>query len=485
MGDSLGLTALIEERPPQQAPVPDSGPSTPVQDQPLGEAVTARQDLHALSTLLQLEQQARLAQGVKELHFFAVNETRRLISYRQAYLFQAGSSLGVPCRMAAASSLPTIERHTPCVQWMERTLHSLRKKTAPLAAQQFTEENCPPDLRPQWKEFSLPYVVWCPLQLTNGTVLGGMWLAKEKPWQDSEITVAQRLADTIAHAWGALQGTHTQSWKVRISKKWLWLAVLGMLLAMALPVQLSTLAPAEIVAQDPAIVAAPLDGVIADILVPPNTLVNQGDLLFVYEDTVFRNEYDIAGNNLARSLAEHRKAAQGGFLEEETTAQIPLLKAEVQLRETERDYARERLALLEVRAPRAGLLLYTDQAEWIGRPVEVGQRIMDIADPNSLELRVNLPVDDAIVLHNGAPVTVFLDARPLEPIHATVTHASYHAEVMPGDILAYRVLASLQASPDDLRIGWRGTAKIYGDDTHLFFLVFRRPMSAARQFLGL
>jgi multidrug efflux pump subunit AcrA (membrane-fusion protein) len=53
---------------------------------------------------------------------------------------------------------------------------------------------------------------------------------------------------------------------------------------------MSTLAPAKIVAKDPLIVNAPIDGVIAEILVLPNTVVSEGQVLFKYEDTTFRSE---------------------------------------------------------------------------------------------------------------------------------------------------------------------------------------------------
>jgi len=166
-------------------------------------------------------------------------------------------------------------------------------------------------------------------------------------------------------------------------------------------------------------------------------------------------------------------------------AAVARRKAEAELRETERDYARELLGQVEVKAPQDGLLLYTDRADWIGRPVVVGERIMEIANPLQVEVRIDLPVSDAIVLAEGAPVKVFLNANPLDSLGATVSHASYHAEVLPGDLLAYRVKADLNGSADEVRIGWQGTAKIYGEDVSLFFLLFRRPISAARQFLGL
>jgi multidrug resistance efflux pump len=248
---------------------------------------------------------------------------------------------------------------------------------------------------------------------------------------------------------------------------------------------MSTLAPAKIVAKDPVIVSAPIDGVIAEIPVAPNTTVREGEVLFKYENTTFRSEYEVAERNLDVALAQYRRASQGSFVEAEHKADVPQLKAEVELRETERNYMYERLAKVDVKAEQAGLVLYTDKSDWIGKPVVVGQRIMELANPQSLEVRIDLPVEDAIVLREGAPVKLFLNATPFSSVSATVSHASYHAEVLPNNTLAYRVMAQLEQGSAEFRIGWQGSAKIYGEQVTLFTYLFRRPISALRPWIGL
>ncbi len=445
----------------------------------------AQQPFAALSTLLQLEGMARDAQSISELQFLIANETRRLIVYRQAYVFRSRRNQRLPYQVEAASSVSVVERDAPLIRWLERvvgTLKSVREATEPICV---SETDCPDDLKDEWKEFSFSYALWCPLRLSDKSCVGGLWLVKEGPWLDDELILVKRLCETYAHAWNALRRQGTVGFRERIPRPLLWAALLGVFAALFLPVRLSTLAPAEVIAKDPAVVSAPMDGVIADILVPPNTFVHEGQTLLMYEDTNLRNQYEVGEKNLAVALAQYHKAARAAFSDPESKAQVPLLKAEAELRETERDYTRELLEQVEVKAPQAGLLLYSDKADWIGRPVVVGERIMEIADPARVEVRIDLPVSDAIVLREGAPVKVFLNASPLNSLPAEVSHASYHAEVLPGDVLAYRVKARLESSATDVRIGWQGTAKIYGEDVSLFFLLFRRPISAFRQFMGL
>ncbi len=439
----------------------------------------------SFTMLLQLEGMVRAARTQQELQFFFVNETRRLVPYRQAILLIPPIPSSQSYEVRAASSVPVMDRTVPLMQWTERLIGELRKTSTGPEISHVTEEDCPEELRPDWKEFTLEYGLWCPLKHPGGQIIGGLWLTRDEPWVDHEVTVLQRLGDAYAYAWRAVGSSNTRRWRWGLSRTMTWILAVVMLSALAIPVPMSTLAPAKIVAKEPSIVSAPIDGVIAEIFVLPNTMVSKGQVLFKYEDTTFRSEYEVAERNLDVGMAQYRRAVQGSFVDAEQKSEVPLLKAEVELRETERNYTHERLAKVEVRAEQAGLLLYTDKSDWIGKPVVVGQRIMELANPQQLEVRIDLPVEDAIVLREGASVALFLNANPFSSVPATVSHASYHAEVLPNNMLAYRVTAQLGQGASEFRIGWQGSAKIYGETVTLFTYLFRRPISAIRPWIGL
>ena len=210
-----------------------------------------------------------------------------------------------------------------------------------------------------------------------GQILGGLWLTRDQPWADHEVTVLQRLSEAYAYAWRAVGPSNSHRWRWGLSRTTTWILAIATLGTLAIPVPMSTLAPAKIVAKDPLIVSAPIDGVIAEILVLPNTVVSEGQVLFKYEDTTFRSEYEAAERNLDVAMAQYRRAAQGSFVEAAQKADVPMLKAEVELRETERNYAHERLTKVEVKAEQAGLLLIhgqvrLDREAGRGRPTHHG-----------------------------------------------------------------------------------------------------------------
>ena len=117
----------------------------------------------------------------------------------------------------------------------------------------------------------------------------------------------------------------------------------------------------------------------------------------------------------------------------------------------------------------------------------IGERILEIADPAAIEAKIELPVADAIALSPGARVKIFLDSDPLHPWGAAVKRADYKAKVGENDVVSFRVVASLKDEPGRIlpRLGVRGTAQVTGEDVPLGLYLFRRPITFARQWLGM
>ena len=441
------------------------------------------EDNKPLSVLLQLEADARKSEDVLSLHYFIVNETRRLLHYRHAVLFKAVGQKKLSFHAIRVSGVTLIDRATPKIHWIERVVNQLKISNLGDQPVKVLVEQLPEELQQDWRDLSLPFPIWVPLNLPDGFLVGSLWLEKETAWSDNELFLIKRLTETYAHAWGYFdKHRRLKSWF--FSRKIAWTLVAVMIMALLLPVQHSTLGPVKVIAKDPLIVSAPIDGVIASIPVEPNQPVTQGLMLLSYEDTNYRNEYAIAEQFLAVTQTELKKSTQGAFQDPKSNAEVALLEAKVDLAIIKRNYAREMLDHVNVVAEQEGFLLFSDKSELIGRPVTTGERLMEIAEIGKLMLRIDLPVENNIDFPLGALVKVYLDVDPLNSIDAKVTYTSFRAEVAPGDVLVYRVEAELTEEVENLRIGWQGTAKIYGSSVNLFFYLFRRPLAAARQYLG-
>ncbi len=453
------------------------------EEPPAAKAVQPGEREAYLSLLLHVAQRARDAASLQELSYAIVNDTRRLTGAQQIFLFDAVEG---NVKLRAVSDIASPERNTPFVQWVERVVKRLAKDAGLGKPQAFSlPAYCDSDDE-EARTYPFGQFLWAPLKGRDGAVLAGVLQAREGAWRDSDIAVAVHLAGVYQHAWQALAGRGASRLR-KPGRRWLWAAALTILAALAiLPVPLTALAPVEVVAKDPLVIAAPLDGVIESIVAAPNAPVRKGDVLFRYVDVVFRNKYQVAEQAAEVASVKYRRFQQAAMGDTKARHEMAIARAELNLALRERDFAREVLAKTVVTAPAAGIVILANKEYWKGRPVSTGEQIMQIARPDSIEFRIDLPVRDAIVLREGADVSVYLDAAPLDKIKARLTHASYQAEPAETQTLVYHVRADLEGKPGaPLRIGARGVAQIYGETVPLIFYLLRRPISVIRQSIGL
>lgn len=423
---------------------------------------------------LDLERQTRAARTPSQLAYSLVNDGQALFGFRHAALLIAG-------KVQAVTGVSAVEPNAPFVAFVEQAVAQLFKLEVLKQARVIAPDLLSESILADWQSLSAAQVFWLPLIDHQGEVFGGLWLARDLPWNPSEQVLLSQLGDTYSHAWLAQQPR--KPWRLRWTRKRQVALVAVLLLGLLIPVRQSVLAPAEVVPLGGRVVAAPLDGVIAEFLVKPNQTVKTGDLLLRFESTTLKAQADVAERALGVAEAELKANSQRSFADAESSSKIDLLAARVEQKRAERDYARELLKRSEVRAERDGIAVFADAERWTGKPVQTGERLMELADPNQAELRIELAVGDAISLEPGAQVALFLDSDPLQRHLAKLERSAYEAQPTAGGQLAYRLDATFDVAPP--RIGLRGTAKIFGDRAPLALYLLRRPLAGLRQSVGL
>ncbi|WP_017124786.1 efflux RND transporter periplasmic adaptor subunit, partial [Pseudomonas gingeri] len=401
---------------------------------------------------LDLERLTRAARTTEQLAYSLVNDGQALFGFRHAALLIAG-------KVRAVTGVSSVEPNAPFVAFVEQAVAQIFKLERAKPATVVPMDAFSASVREDWQSLSATQVFWLPLLDHKGEVFGGIWFARDNPWNPSEQVLLAQLGDTYSHAWLALQPR--RPWRLRLTRKRQVLLVALALLSLLIPVRQSVLAPAEVVPLAGRVVAAPLDGVVAEFLVKPNQAVKTGDLLVRFESTTLKAQADVAQRALGVAEAELKANAQRAFADAESSSKIDLLAARVEQKRAERDYAAELLKRSEVRAERDGIAVFADAERWTGKPVQTGERLMEIADPSQAELRIELAVGDAIALESDAEVALFLDSDPLQRHSARLERVAYEAQSTAAGQLAYRLDAGFTDSPPP-RIGLRGTAKIFG-----------------------
>lgn len=324
----------------------------------------------------------------------------------------------------------------------------------------------------------------CPLP-TTGAPFAALLFARETAWTDPETTLGEALAETAAHAWLALR-PRSKMLSRRPRARIMATAAALLALALCIPAPLTALAPAEVVGRQPVVVSAPIDGVVASLPVAPNARVNEGDVVMTFVDTRLRNDAEIAERSQAVAAAKLHRMVQSAFGAPKDAHEIAIARAELDLAEAEARRARDLLDRTVVRASRAGVLVYSAPEDWLGKPLSTGERVMDIVDPQSVELRIDLAIADVLALRSGAAVTFYPDGDPLDKHEARIDRIGYRATPVAEGQLVYRNYGAFETGASArLRVGVRGTAKLYGESVPLIFYLVRRPLAAIRQQVGL
>lgn len=456
---------------------PDTPPPAPVVIQR-----AAAPDPASLAALLQYEGEVRRQGSEAELRYFVANETRKLVSYDQMFVL-SHDRIGDGWHVATASSLATIDRNAPLIQAIQSIVGVLGDEAGPGKPHDFDARAFAGSDAETIGEYPFHHWHWQPLLDADNQPFAGLVIARSTPLREAETVRIDRIGETIGHSWRALSGGRPVRRIKAFGRKERIGAAVALLGLMLVPVQLSALAPVEVVAARPFVIAAPFAGVVSTIAVPPNTPVKAGQLILTFEDVKLRNELALAAEKLGVAKARVDRSASAAFGATEESREIAINRAELDLAQAEYDYARDLLEKSRVAAPRDGMVIYTDRRDWEGRAVNVGEAILQVADPASVEFRADLPAKEQMQLAPGNRVRVWLDAQPLWAVDATLDRASYQARQTPEGVLAFAVNAKPVAGVAP-RIGSRGTAKIYGRWVPLGYALLRRPIASLRQSIG-
>ncbi len=445
-----------------------------------------------LFLLHDLQKSARHAGSLKDLEFFIPNETYKLIPYEQCifWTYDAGR-----IEVRAASGGGQIDTKSAFAVWVSALLkHHIKnlkprdQHTANVHVLSLTSKELPAELKKDGSNYAHEYGLILFFFSPDQELIGGMWLDRKKEFEAAEIKILEELTDQYAVS---LHHFLIQSrsniffgiWgKISRMKGYI---LIGLIALCLIPVRLSVTAPAEIVAQDAKVIAAPYDGIVEEVLVDPGTKVQEGDLIVRMDQTGLKAEAEIAQQSLNVAQANISQTKRMAISNPDKHAELGLMREQIRVAELEYEYATTLLERSELKAPQSGVAVYGDKSGIEGAPYATGQMIVKIADPEHYELLVRIPVDALIPFNKDTPIHFYPNARPLSSVRGTIHVFGFQATPDPDGLLSYKIRAKIdEEDKDDLRIGWKGTAKIYGGWTILSYAILRRPLASLRQMVG-
>lgn len=460
--------------------------------------------VNRMAEFIQLERDLRAASTEKALGFVLTNYLHKLLSYDVALLALDNNSRSMrkpigkrsnhDYKVSTVSGVSEFDQDAPLVLFSEQLAN--QRDIQLHDTQIHTKDTLPSALRHSFAQLEFSELVT--VKMDKGNALAVLWRNTE--WQISELQLLQQVSDVASHSLQALQGSgpisitsrikHSISTLIRPS--WRWVAC-GIVALSFLPIKQSVIASGEVAPALPTVVAAGLDAVVKDIQVIPNQHVLKDQVLVNFDGSILTHERSTIAAEVDLAKEKLRKARQQSLNSTLDGNTFSELETQINLKQLELDFIDEQMSRLQISAPRDGIVLFTRKKDWEGRAVMTGEKIMEIAGTDDNQFEIWLAANDAIGLESGSKVKFFPDANPLYSVDGEVKQVGYFAASSKNNEHAYRVVATRQAPSNSdetakqsttLRLGMKGTFRLYGKQVRLGYHLLRKPLSAVRRTLG-
>lgn len=447
--------------------------------------------IEGLATLLVLNDDIRKLATIREFGFYATNETHHLIPYHTGYLWSPKALTGI--KIVAQSGIAEIDEHAPANQWLIGTIKEILKKPNATTIHQVDIHPTQTDmvggeldlyaLNAQ-EEFA-DHLLWCPFINKSNEIIGGLILFRETPYSDDEIKMIRWLISSYQYTWYVLHRHHKTAFLKKLKEK-PYLMTIYIIVAVILlfPTRLTVIGAGTVSPMHPVLINAPMQGVIKSFSVSPGQNVKEGQLLLTLDKADLESDVEVSKRDLQLTQAKLRSAINEGFDNQASRSEIPLLRAQLEIDQAHLDYTSDLLAKTNITSPASGIVIFDSKEDWIGQPVQTGERILLVANPDSTQVTISLPVTNFIKMDVGSRGKFFLYGQ-LSAIPLVVRSLGYNAEILPNKSLGYKIIADFVDQKDLPQLGAQGTVEIYGKRVPFIYYILRRPLQSARRMLGI
>jgi hypothetical protein len=430
--------------------------------------------MNKIVALLEIQKLTRDAQNDKELGFVATNKTSKIYPYQQAVFWTHNNGI---ITIVSVSGNAVLDDDGPYAIWVKDEIRQYIK-TNDTTIKHVGYNN---QLTLGGKH---NYIV--PFHNTTDGMIGGLFIECDKEMNEDSRDLISELSEhyTQSLALIRLRKNSKSLFSLgRLSKHRKYILI-ALLIIMLIPVRLSITAPAEIVAKSPVTITAPYDGILEDIKIKPGDTINAGDILAIMDKTQIQSQKDTAAQAMRMAQTSLSRTGMESLRNNEKKVDLMRLQSEIKIKRIELDYANSLLKKTDIIAPKDGVAIFSDVSSLRNKPVQMGERIMMIANPDEYELLIRIPAQNLLPLTLGDTANFFLNVRPFDGMTATISTIGYQASTDDDGLLTYKIRAVMNGD-SDIRIGWQGTAKIKTNWTIFGYSLLRRPLIAMRNMLGI
>jgi RND family efflux transporter MFP subunit len=211
-------------------------------------------------------------------------------------------------------------------------------------------------------------------------------------------------------------------------------------------------------------VVAPFDGFLARSDVRPGDVVREGQVLAVLDDRELHLERLRWLSQQEQLLRQHRQA-----LAEGEAAQVEILAAQIEQARAQLALLDSQLARTRIRAPFDGVIISGDLRQQLGAPVQRGDVLFEVAPLGRYRVVLQVDERDMDDVRLGQTGSLVLSAFPTERLALSIETLTPVSTPREGRNF-FRVEARLAETPDRLRPGMEGVAKVDIDRRRLLWI---------------
>ncbi|MFG0285318.1 MAG: efflux RND transporter periplasmic adaptor subunit [Phycisphaerales bacterium JB039] len=238
-------------------------------------------------------------------------------------------------------------------------------------------------------------------------------------------------------------------------------------------------AEAELIPRQDRKVVAPQEGIIIEVPpgVFPGAAVKEGDLLARLDTYELELRVLELQEQLNQRVAEADAAQQAQKIAEADQAQLQAaqLRARIELH-------RKQIADAQIRAPIAGAIVAGDLRDRVGAKTDLGEALYEIAQLDDLVIVARIPDRDIAYIRDDATGQLAMRSRPDQRIDFRIETIVPLAQAEQGANV-FEARAELAETPEWLRPGAEGLAKIDTGDRRLYWILKRRIEDTLRLWL--
>lgn len=429
-----------------------------------------------LSLLHDLHQRSRNADGVAAARLALVNGLHRLVPFDQSILW-VGRDIPV-----AASAIDTPDPQAPHVQQLAR-----------LFRQKLAQRNGVWLLEPEDLASVDHYSGYCGIFVPLGLQQGGLLLVRPSAAYTSAQAVILEFALRICSP-EILQGPRSRLGVAEKRRKTsairAWIFGLSLLaastgLSSLFEVPQTLMVPAEIVSTDIFHVKAPIAGLVDEVLVLPGSVVTATQEILRLDTRQIVAQLQIGTAELERLEVQYEQEAVLSLTSETARNRAAELSGLLREKHEQVTFLQTQLERHTIRAGQSGIVIMPDAEALRGRPVAIGETLVNVASPDLLAVDLWIPLATSLPVETNDPVAVFLATRAMGTYAARIEYATPQAQQREDGTMGYRARARFDTPAPRNLLGQQGVARIHLGETTLLMRVIRQPIVWIRQAVGI